>query len=612
MRCLLLAGMVLLLWRADGIATQAVLDGVPAEGAQSRPSRIHLQLASNSDNTVDLVFPAGLRLSVADLARSRGGQSVLGIEVAPGENPNELILASADKGIIMESDRLSGFSAEIPAGRQVWFALNGEKNILAFRTVNAASEPVVLRFPDEGRAEVGNATDCRYEGYSSERYLFFADGDVSALNADGQAVSLSGYTPPMTGGALVRTTTPEGATTFTRRVPTISLGIQRWEGTTLVMTANSQVFAMADGESRTIAPAGAGAIRLTAHASRRSLEWEADRGDFRIEVASVPGWEAIVFPGNAARREGSGNRGEIVWNPEREMVDLENRSEAAGQLVKLPASSWAHVKAGAFFQYAYLGGTTFATSASGAPVTLYNEDTEATTQLALANLVFKSGLPMRPAEQAYEHAQIEVEVQWQAGSSMTVRAGTEVFRVGAGERSSLIFGPYNKFDVDYGEGGEATLSAGAGDYLVRTVSFKDWAIDLPEGQSITLSKNNAKGIFTVEADPENFVTLTVRGGEGLHPLLYPGAVVNFIARADKTMISPAEGVLVFYESAGIGGGPQQTLALVPEPRWPAKPGSTPPPFGRLNDRINPSLIFGAPLQGAIGNPRIEQPPATGF
>ena len=351
-------------------------------------------------------------------------------------------------------------------------------------------------------------------------------------------------------------------------------------------------------------------IQLIVDPARERFNYSVSKGDVRVGIAGIPGWEAAGFPGDTIDGGTPPVSAQMAWNGSEGLVDIENTSDTTPLIVGLPAQTSARMEPGALFQFSRASGSTYSTSASGAPTTLFSRVTQSTTQLNLANLIIKSGIPTRPETSPRSTASQAVDIAWLPGSMMTVKVDGQTFSLAPGSEEALLLASGGRIDVSYNEKSEVSFKSGSGSYAVQTSSFQTWTIRVPEGQELGMSKSLNRSIFTISASPENYVTMAVQSSEGPFPLLYPGAVMNFISSRDNTLISANAGITVFYESAG--EGPQRTLAFIPEPRWPSKPGTSPPPFGRLNDILDLDSLFGGPIHGAIGRPRIDQPPETGF
>ena len=587
-----------------------IADRVFPASAESENERIQVSLRHDSKGGALLFFSQGGVIEEAEWVEAENGVFAYGCFVSKPDVGEGFELFSRRYEIILSSPAADGFAAKLPVGKPTGIQGDPSGNIRILPQ-DGGSEPVVMRFPDGGRAEVADGASCRYETIGDGQYLFFGSGDVYALNAEGQPVALSPYGSPMAGGPVVRETRSVGETYFRRSRPVASVEVHGFDDEGSFVVAIDGVRTPFSGDGPHLIRSGSGAtVELTVDSARGAFSYSVPRGDARITIAGIPGWEARGVPGDSVGAKPGAVNAEVSWNAGSKIVDIENLSGDGGVVVGLPAETSVRLAPGALFQYSHSSGSTYSTSATGAPVTLFSQVTGTTTDLTLANLIVKSGLPIRPDSLVASGASQNVRVAWQPGSMLVIKVGEETFTMPPGSEEALVLASGGRFDVTYDERSEIGFSSGAGAYVVETSSFQTWKISVPEGQQLGMSKSINRDIFTISASPENYTTLQVQGTEGPFPLLYPGAVMNFISGRDPTLISANSGVTIFYESAG--SGPQQTLAMIPEPRWPSKPGTTPPPFGRLNDILDLEGLFGGPIHGAIGKPRIDQPPETGF
>lgn len=515
-------------------------------------SIIHLKIADEPERRPSRSSEEELPLTTETLAQSPEGIEVFGAIFSYDPRENKLRVSAQKAPVIFEAPNYPGFRGKVPRGQCVELTIDSEKSSLDIQTPPESKEPVVLKFFDEGGAEIGANSQCSYEVFSDGSYLFRGQGEhvMASWKPDGRKVPLSEMLPPLSGGPLKTRIGDDGNARFIRRTPTTPVRIHPYDEDCLLIEVGHKLYRIVGKDTTVIALENGAYCEISSSPNTHTVGWHVRKGEFRFSIVGIYGWQAIALTGNSALVQLPDSTTTVAsWDEEEnQIIDLRNHSAAQNFLLRLPSGFFASLPPGGGFQYAYLGGENFAASSRNAPATLFNPKTRRETPLKPASRIVEPLLPIRPQGPSAIRRTCEVGLNWEKPGVVNVGVSGTTVRVDSSRKRTLVIDQHAKLDVRHGKEGEVILKAGQGDFMISASCFQTWNIRLPENQEILLRRDPDHSIFSAEAAATNNVIAVVHSDGGLYSMLSPGTIVNFVTGTDERWLESSFEALNQYET----------------------------------------------------------------
>ncbi|MDB6054653.1 MAG: hypothetical protein JWN25_2176 [Verrucomicrobiales bacterium] len=450
-----------------------------------------------------------------------------------------------------------GWNAVLELSNVVTLCLCKPKGHLNFKTGVDNTKPFKMFFPDGATAQVGAGSSGIFDEFKDKTYYFTGKGLITAINAEGKSVIVEGKQFPMEGGPLVSKVDAKGVSTTVRLLPSTVFKVNETENGGLTFTTAEKTFSIAKGEVKEVTFANGSVITVATVSG--GFQWAVDKGEFKFSVVDVPTWTGLGLTDQA---------GKMIWDRTTKSVDLKNLSEEGELIVALPAGSYARIDPQAVLQYAAVGGTTFATSASGGRATLFNSNISLDTKLEQSNMEFKGGLAVHGSGGASTDF-LNVNLEWASGSALNLggsfgkaQVDPNSDKVLSKAASSSLSGTLDSFldeiveldpslKVSYGDNGQIILRANVGSYHISIPSLDHLSIDVNQGDSVMLSMDHGSGILVATALGDNQDSIKVVVPNANLPVLNSSQSVTLNTRNGK-VVSASSGTTVFFDNAGAG------------------------------------------------------------
>jgi hypothetical protein len=433
-----------------------------------------------------------------------------------------------------------------------------------------------MHFPDDGFVEIGPKSLARFDHYLDNTYCFSARGAVEGESADGLKIKFSPNVPPMLGGALEERVDEKGVKKFHRANPAAPMIVMGDPNQKLTIRIGDQQVELEPGKQKMITTKNGSEFTLTHNLARGALEWSSPKGVAAISVGGMDCWKCLGL---------SGQSGTIVWAGGMDIMDLRNRTAKDSfepvltVLAQIGARIYASTTPGATFQFAKMRDCgSFATSAYGGEVTLFNTDTRVATPLAQQNYVFEKGSPLQPAGVETAHTGTALKLTWETDTSVFLRGESATKEIKAKAKETLVVGE-SELEIEYTQTGDLNLRAKIGDFQIRPDFVPDFAINIPQGGAVTLNLQRKNFIFTVKEGLQNEAPVGVATVSGF--------------------------------SSAISGTDKVTLVLGQHTFLEAGSGSNNATWMFFNGNVG-TTSFGVIERNSTGTPNLTRPPIVDF
>jgi hypothetical protein len=262
----------------------------------------------------------------------------------------------------VEVETVHGWRAVLPADTYISFQTLHENQDLQVIADKGNPDVVRIVMPDGAQAALDGGNSVRVEFFRDHSYNLFARGATQARTADGTSQTLNTLLPPLCGGPIVQATNQQGQVRLRRMTPSTQVrlaedpnhSVSAWfeQKQTVLEPDAPQRFTQRNGAS----------LGLTR--TKQGVRFEVQRGYFIVDIPGVPGCQPHLWTGQS---------GQLRWDTE--LAALEVTPDNSPILVSLPNQSHATVQPGSSLQVAQLGEHTFAASANGKGVEMYDPRT---------------------------------------------------------------------------------------------------------------------------------------------------------------------------------------------------------------------------------------------
>jgi hypothetical protein len=558
-------------------------------------TQISLAPATEAGLTVTLgatKYNLPAEMSLLDKAARSAGLELALRQPAP---PYELRVTSVTHEVILEAAGFAGWGGKVGLGASCLIHPDFSRQIIDLTTVAANTNAVVLRFHDGGKASMGGGSTLRYDEFKDRSYYVSANGKVDAENADGQAMQLFSFVPPMTGGPLVEETGADGVKRTRRLSPLV---MARGAGDLLekiqVGIAQLQFEFEHDGTKTVTLTNGTTAV-IYMSPDRTALRWRVTKGYVRFGMEQIRCWQAQILTDQKA---------DFQWDNTTLNVDTHNNSDAdifpanRDILCTVSRSITASSGPGGTFQYALLDDCDkFVASGYGGDVHIYNTRIGRGFELADGTLQFRNGSPVTSGAGGQKP---EIKLSWQDGSPLSVGSSQGTISVDPGGKETLTIDGHGSLGINYSGSGVVGISSQEGEYVLLPKILQDWTFEVGVNDSVVFTLDSQKGIFTVHSNLGNNHPVSVGSPDGFNPVLFPDSTLTFVLAPTGLTLGRTDGTIVFYEAAGSNQG---SFGQGPLPPTIPTGGTLPVAFGTPTTGIDPTLLNG---------PRVPQVPVSNF
>jgi hypothetical protein len=496
----------------------------------------------------------------ATIDRAKPGRESFSVEgVLYSISTDGLLSVTADcQTISLKAAECEEWLATVPAGNQTLMRIVPSEGRVEVIAPVTNVRPVRVRLCDDGWADVGPGGQIRFEQLKDQSYFVWGAGNVTAVNADGQTMTLSPKSPPMTGGPIEQTTGPSGTPRLRRVSPVVAATAAGDPAIEVTLVIGGSSVVVRPGEPQRIVAPNGSVVEFNLDSGSKSLGWKVEKGYFEFRVQGMDGWKAIGL---------SGQSGSQQWDSASRSVAVNNSTPPSpadpygGVLVSPASHLFARVMPGATVQFSrYDGPGGFVTSATGGQVAMFNALSGIETDLASRNLVYVGGrtdqtVGYNPGDtRRVLLAGIKSAVELSGfGGKVTVAPGdTQVMQGPEGSR----------LEARANENGEVTIKAVGGRFVFFTKLDQRVGVVLEPGNEVIVTVDMKAGVATVNGSAENapkgagflFVDPNDTGaldrGAGIELLPKSGLTIAL----ERTGLAPgSEATMVFYEAAGEGG-----------------------------------------------------------
>ncbi len=509
--------------------------------------------------------------------------------------PYELRVSGVTHEVVMEATGFMGWGSKVDLGATCLINPDFTRQILDLTTLAANTNAVVLRFHDGGKASMGGGSTLRYDEFKDRSYYVSGNGKVDAENADGQAMQLSSFVPPMTGGPLVEETGADGVKRTKRLSPIV---MARGAGELLekiqIGMAQFQFEFEREGQKTVSLTNGTEAV-IYMSPDRAALRWKVTKGYVKFGMEQIRCWQAQIL---------SDQKVDFQWDSTTLMVDTHNNSDPdvfapnSDVLCTLSRSITSSTGPGGTFQYALLDDCDkFVASGYGSDVHIYNTRTGRGFELADGTVQFRNGSPLTAGGGGQKP---QIKLSWQDGSPLTVSGPSGGTSVAPGGKQTLTIEGHGDLGISYSGSGVVGIEALQGEYTLLPKILQDWTFDVGVNDSVTFTLDTQKGVFMVHSKVGNNNPVSVGSPDGFNPVLYPDSTLTFVLAPTGMTLGRTDGTIVFYEAAGgVQGSFGQGPMAPPVPTG----GTLPVAFGTPTTTIDPTLL---------NEPRVPQVPVSNF
>lgn len=525
--------------------------GAVAADPPSNPSEAARVRLEPDEKERVAVWIDGVRITTFQHLQQAGGTLLTNcVSLRLADDRHTVVVGGTCRPVQLAAGPIDGWSAQIPAGSELVLKADFQRNMLEVRAVAANRYPVVLGFIDGATLSLPAGAAGLVDVLLDRTYVFTSHpspGSAPITGRDGaqQNVSLTEFSLPMTGGPWVENTGGGAAGSRTRLSPTVPVQVSGVVGGTLTIRAGEQTVTLGTTGAQTISLPNGASVNLRQSTVTRTLNWQVDKGDFRVSLAGVSGWQAVGSAGAGAA---------MAWNvtsqPPSQAVDITNTTRASGStalLVNLPEQVVARVASGATFQYATeANARNFQAAGFGGAVVLLNTATGQTVNVSEGSMAFVNGRPLvRGASLGQNNS---VTVAWKANQTADVggSVGQESLSVGSLRVLRTSEGGVLKVGNQAGVG--LILQAVSGSFSISTDGLRGGAVTLTEGTVLQLVYDAASGVLT--ATPRRGA-VTVAAADGTAQSLSLGMRMTVVGGRMTTASARPESDLIYFSNLNV-------------------------------------------------------------
>jgi hypothetical protein len=449
-------------------------------------------------------------------------------------------------GLTVVAEGMTGWSTQVPGDTTATVAINPSSRLADVTAGQGNKVPILMSFIDGAQIELRAGNGGRADVLLDNSYVFTPRGRVVGRTSDGQAITLNQNSLPLTGGPTVTVRDANGTLRTVKLDPSVHVVVSGNIGSEVVVRVGDRTVTLDQSTTQTITLANGATLTLSQNAATRSVNWNVGKGDFRVSVEGIGGWEAVGLTGLSAA---------MAWNVDTLTValaiDITNTSggDPANMLiVGLPANVTARVAPGATFQYAgEVNSNDFQTSSHGGTVVLANGVTGQEVDLEAGSMAFAGGRPLmrggalrtsEPVTLAF-NANADIEVAGYSGNLTVAPGATKVVR---GRDGSLL-------QVSNQPGGGLLLESISGDFSFNAQGARSGTITIPEGSSMSVAYDPGAGVFTAITRRGR---ASVETGDGNVQVLGANTMMTVIGGRRTTSSAMGEDDIVFFESLRSG------------------------------------------------------------
>jgi hypothetical protein len=402
-------------------------------------------------------------------------------------------------------------------------------------------------------------------------YVFYGSGKMNGISADGAAVRFGYVFPPLFGGKVITpgANNPNGR--FTRATPVTQLTLSGGIDSGLSAQVGKKIATLEPGKPQTVRAENGAEISLELNTATHTLDWEVQRGIFRINVDNFRCWKTLAAAGQSAAMQ---------WHTNGVMIEMRNKNGTNAfeehLLVNLSPTLNVAVGKSSTFQYGRTTDcSTFVATAYGGETTMYNAESGRYVRLDEGNMNFISGSP--ESLPASERVFTPVRLVWETMDKVEFKSATEVASIGIGGHEIFQADAMTQLDVNYYGPEKLVVRVEAGAAAIAPSFMPNVIVEVVEGSSVTFGYDAGNNIFRIEPDSDNLSPIAIRTPNGFYPRIVPGSRITFVI--NRSPFLGGGGDVIFTE---IAGGVNTV--------------ERPTPF--------------RPLPPPIDNTHVEQPPVT--
>ena len=348
----------------------------------------YLRLHFQTNSTGETIVQYGEKIS-SSLSNATQILNYNKVTANRGTNSVEVSIIPTNAITVVDSEQFPGWKAELPLKQSASFSLDYPTQTIDLQTSDLNTEAIHLAFPDGATVEMEGHADGRLQMMNDGTYVFYGSGKMAGISADGQQVRFGYVFPPLFGGKLITPPANNPNGRFKRSSPVSQLTISGGIDTGLSVQVGKQVAQLQADKPQTIRDENGAEVSLELKSSTHTLDWEVQRGIFRINVGNFRCWKSLAAAGQSAAMQ---------WDTNGVMVELRNKNGTNAFedhiLVNLNPTLNVAVGKSSTFQYGRtLDCSTFMATAYGGETTMYNAESGRYVRLDEGNMNFISGSP---------------------------------------------------------------------------------------------------------------------------------------------------------------------------------------------------------------------------
>jgi len=228
---------------------------------------------------------------------------------------------------------------------------------------------------------------------------FFGSGHLSGVSAAGAPARFGYVFPPLFGGKLIAPATNNPNGRFTRTTPVTQLTFSGAIDQAFPRAWKIRLCHLNRGKLQNIRAANGAQVSLQLNPATHTVDWDVQRGFFRINVENFHCWKTLAAAGQSAA---------LQWHTNGILIELRNKNgrDAFDQHILVNLNPTLNVAVGELSTFQYGRTTdcsTFVATAFGGETTMYNAETGRYVRLDEGNMNFISGTPdsLPPAERQF-------------------------------------------------------------------------------------------------------------------------------------------------------------------------------------------------------------------
>ncbi len=490
-----------------------------------------------------LVLVDGVVVTTLKRLQEMGGAMVTNcVSLRWAEGGGGVAVGGTCRSVCLGGAGLEGWQAQIPEGASLLAKVDFGRGLVDVVADAGNGAPVTMVFVDGAVVGLGPGSGGRVDVFRDRTYVFSARGRVTGRDGGGAEVTLHEHTMPLTGGPWVERRGEGGEVVRERMSPTASVMVAGEVGGAVTVRMGEQVVTLAGGERGSLALPNGAEVSFQQDPRTRTLVWQVGKGDFRISVEGIPGWEAVGLTGLSGAMAWSVDTGSVALG-----IDVANRSAVDPgntMLVGLPGQVTARVAPGATFQY--MGGANpgdFQTAALGGSVVLMNLTTGQVADLEAGSMAFRGGRPLVPGGGI--RANDPVTIRWGANAAVELSGMLEPLSVAPGGTKEVRAPGGNVLRVSNEPGVGLVLQSVSGDFTFMVAGTRSGTITLPQGGMMALGFDGSAGVMTAATTRGRAVVTTP---DGLSRDLPVGMMMTVVNGRMTTGSARREEDLVYFQS----------------------------------------------------------------